>query len=102
MRKIFIVAIYKLSSIQKTVIGTLSEHLVGDNHTVHHKICTGLIIGFMGVLLSKTGDGAWHVVCDWAGYGLHGVGMLPFVEPVAKAYAKRINKIDNKGGNSGD
>jgi len=47
---------------------------------------------FTGVAISKLGRGmVVHFIGDVVGYGLHGIGLVPFVDRVVEAY-----KIDRK------
>lgn len=42
----------------------------------------GCTIGFVGVFIAKTHTNIIivHYICDFVGYGLHGLGVAPFVE----------------------
>lgn len=57
-------------------------HLLGDHHTVWHRMGAGVIVMSVGVLMSKVSEGYYivHFVCDMFGYLVHGIGTIPFVE----------------------
>ena len=62
------------------------HHIYGKNHTDHHKICVGVIVGLIGVLLAKVHTEIYfiHLACDYVGYLLHGIGAVPIVEALAR------------------
>ena len=66
----------------------ICNHLVGENHTHTHRCTVGLVIMGVGVGITKaalTVDvGIIHGVADLVGYGIHGVGDIPFVESIVR------------------
>lgn len=70
-------------------VKTVGEHLVGDTYSSRHRITTGVVIMVIGVLVSKTGGGMIvHLIVDVVGYGLHGLGLIPFVDHLVDHYKK--------------
>lgn len=64
-------------------ITILCDHLVGKNHTHGHRMMVGVAVIIVGVFVAKTGAGTpavVHILTDAIGYGVHGIGLVPFVE----------------------
>lgn len=61
----------------------ISNHLVGENHSLTHRKITGVFVMITGVLITKAvitiPDMTIHVVGDIVGYAIHGIGLIPFV-----------------------
>lgn len=80
----------------------ISRHLMGDGHTeTHHKI-TGVILMIIGVsivkLLSVYESFIIHISADIIGYGLHGIGLIPFAvkfEPNSKTVKSKLYEPEN-------
>lgn len=64
----------------------LTNHLVGENHTMRHRKITGVFIIMVGVIVAKSGNlisiHIIHYLCDAVGYLIHGIGTIPFVEQI--------------------
>lgn len=62
----------------------ICNHLVGDHHTRTHRYSAGICIMAVGVGLTKvvlfTEIGLVHAFGDLIGYGVHGIGAIPFVD----------------------
>jgi len=61
----------------------LCNHLFGENHSSHHRLCTGFIIMLLGVLISEYCSSSNHVLSiagNTIGYGIHAFGATPFIE----------------------
>ena len=66
----------------------ICNHIVGKEHTIEHRLFVGSCIMIVGVLLSKvTFDNYIHVhlFTDMVGYGIHGIGLTPWIELMSKA-----------------
>ena len=66
--------------------------LLGKEHTHAHRMMVGTIVMSVGVLIAKT---AGHVeyaaiafIGDAIGYGVHGLGLTPFLEFVISKFAE--------------
>lgn len=61
---------------------TICKHIVGEKHSFTHRASVGMILIFGGVLLAKIEFEIYliHVVCDAAGYMIHAIGTIPFLE----------------------
>lgn len=61
-----------------------SEHMFGEDHTLHHRMFTGVIVMSIGVMTAKFGANIQtfhiHYILDGFGYMIHGIGASPFVE----------------------
>jgi hypothetical protein len=62
----------------------LANHLVGKEHNVIHQRIVGVCVMIIGVLVAKLSllvghDLLIHITADVVGYGLHGIGLVPFV-----------------------
>lgn len=58
---------------------------IGKHHTVKHRMLAGLIIMVVGVAVAKglpilLHSGWLHFLADLLGYGIHGLGLTPFIE----------------------
>lgn len=62
----------------------LCAHALGENHTIPHRMCVGLVIMVCGVMIAKAAHVfeyyALQVVVDTLGYSVHGLGLTPFLE----------------------
>lgn len=60
------------------------RHLVGEHHSRSHHMVVGVVIMVIGVgvvkLLETVHLPGLHFTADVIGYGLHGLGLTPFVE----------------------
>lgn len=76
----------RLVIIRINVVRPLCDSLVGENHTFKHRAGVGIIVMLLGVLIAKTFGHheiqAVAVIADAVGYGLHGVGLIPFAEAI--------------------
>lgn len=63
---------------------TVCDHLLGENHSQGHRMITGVVIGFIGVGISKipTSIHLFHYIFDLVGFGVHGIGAVPFIEKI--------------------
>lgn len=61
------------------------HHLIGKDHTPRHRMIAGAGIMAVGVTLAQVVSelvhfpGA-HFIFDMVGYGVHGLGLVPFIE----------------------
>lgn len=66
----------------------VSNHLVGEHHTVRHRQITGVFIIVIGEMIAKSVSHDMFFILqlaiDGVGYGLHAIGMIPFVARVEK------------------
>ena len=74
----------KRKSRKRITIGHFAVHLVGHKHSILYRGTMGICLMIAGVILAGTAGASEHepikVVGDTVGYGLHGLGLLPFVE----------------------
>jgi hypothetical protein len=83
-------------AIMKNLLGRLNlikpvcNSMFGREHSLGHRVFTGAVVAVIGVVISKAlGHHQMHVVAyagDAIGYGLHGLGVAPFIEWLAKTY----------------
>lgn len=61
----------------------IADHLVGEDHTIiHRRISGGVVMGFgVGVtyVTHHMFGGVIGFIGDLVGYGIHGIGLMPFV-----------------------
>lgn len=76
------------------VVRPVCNHMVGRHHTFIHRAIVGVGVMVTGVLIAK---GFGHdenfyiqVAGDAVGYGLHGLGLTPFVEALLESVAEDI------------
>lgn len=67
----------------------ICRHLVGKEHDTHHHMLAGVFVMVVGVAIAKSVEffhfpGA-HFALDLVGYGVHGLGLTPFIEAGIKA-----------------
>lgn len=66
------------------IVRTICTNLVGKHHSFHHRAIVGVCVMLTGVVVAKSvGHHEVQIVAllgDTLGYGLHGVGLIPFVE----------------------
>ena len=66
------------------VVRPICRNLVGQHHGFAHRAVVGVGIMLLGVVLAKTiGHHEYAIIAllgDTLGYGLHGIGLIPFVE----------------------
>lgn len=66
----------------------LCNHLIGEHHTLAHRMIVGTCIMVIGVAVAHTAnalpEGAGFIA-DLTGYLIHGIGSTPFVEAVLMA-----------------
>lgn len=57
-------------------------HLIGEEHSVHHRMGVGVITMAIGVVIAKTTSGIYVIqfIGELLGYLIHGIGSIPFVE----------------------
>lgn len=62
----------------------ICEHVLGKKHSKLHRRGCGFMIMIIGVCIADLlGAHSGHygsVMCNLVGYGLHGAGLLPFIE----------------------
>jgi len=72
------------------VIRPICSSMFGKEHSLAQRLITGASVAIVGVFISKAlGHSDSHVVSyagDAIGYGLHGLGVTPFIEWAAKTY----------------
>lgn len=62
----------------------ICNHLLGEEHTLVHRLSVGAIILFCGVCVSKIHFEAmlFHIIFDGVGYTIHAIGAIPFLEMI--------------------
>ena len=62
----------------------ICDHLVGDKHSQSHRYVVGTVIMSLGVGLTQVvffwEATAIHIIGDIIGYGVHGLGAVPFID----------------------
>lgn len=69
---------------------TACSVLIGKHHTLTHRLVAGLIIMVAGVAIAKglpalLQSGWAHFLSDLLGYGVHGMGLTPFIEAATES-----------------
>ncbi len=77
----------------------LCDALLGDQHPVKYRMATGVFVMAVGVTIAKTmGHGPYFLfsfIADAIGYGLHGVGLIPFVDHLVEKFKhKEHHKLE--------
>jgi len=65
-------------------------HLLGQHHTVGHRVFVGILVMFVGVYTSKIHFEyiVFHYAVDCVGYAIHGIGAIPIVEYLIDTHQK--------------
>jgi hypothetical protein len=59
----------------------IANHLAGERHTSHHRKIAGVLV----TKLSAIPEGPIiHFAGDLIGYGMHGIGLIPFATNIEK------------------
>lgn len=62
----------------------LCHATIGREHKTHHRMIAGVVVMAVGVSIAKASgqfESHWvHYVLDGLGYGIHGIGLAPFIE----------------------
>lgn len=76
----------------------ICNHIIGKEHKIQHRITVGTAIMMIGVLISKSGGGISliiiHYLFDAIGYGLHGIGLIPWIEYITENVEKRNEEFE--------
>lgn len=74
----------------------LCDALLGEKHPVKYRMATGVFVMAVGVTIAKTlGHGPYMLasfLADAVGYGLHGVGLIPFVDHLVEKFKHRVTE----------
>lgn len=60
----------------------ICDHLIGKDHSTHHRMGAGLVVMGIGVSIAKI-HSSFEIVrflCDMSGYLVHGLGCTPFID----------------------
>ena len=72
------------------IIHHTCDMLVGKDHKFLYRAIIGIVIMAVGVLIVKTigyGDEPYTALAGYViGHGLHGIGLIPFVEAIVENY----------------
>lgn len=61
----------------------ICDHVIGKKHSLKHRRLCGLVVMLIGVFIAEVVGSQSHYltfICNTVGYGLHGTGLLPFIE----------------------
>ena len=57
---------------------------IGREHKPHHRMIAGIVVMSIGVSIAKASSyfdaHFMHYLLDGVGYGIHGIGLTPFIE----------------------
>ena len=74
------------TSFQTGVPKSVRDHLLGKDHSKRHKFIFGLLISYLGVIMSHyfghIDTAIVAIVGDHLGYGLHGLGFIPMYKAI--------------------
>lgn len=76
----------------------ICNHIIGKEHKIQHRITVGTVIMMIGVLISKGGGGISlvivHYLSDAIGYGLHGIGLIPWIEYITDNVERKNEQFE--------
>lgn len=77
----------RLILVRVNVIRPICSVVLGKNHSILHRMVAGFLMAAVGVFVAKHGA-SWvnEYLADGVGYGLHGVGLVPFIEYLSEHY----------------
>jgi hypothetical protein len=68
----------------------ICSHMLNEKHTYTHRMSVGASIMLVGVLVvqafSTVETYFLHVLSEVIGYGLHGLGLTPFIDYITKIF----------------
>jgi len=70
-------------------------HLMGENHTVGHRVGAGLVVMAIGVVIAHSTAGCIVIIQlagDIFGYFLHGIGTIPLAEAAIPGLLKKVDE----------
>ncbi len=77
-------------AVRVNVIRPLCSMMFGKNHSVLSRMAAGVVIATTGVIIAKyfghSHEPIIAYVGDGVGYGLHGLGLTPFIEYLAEEF----------------
>lgn len=63
------------------VARSISDHLLGQEHPMKHRMWVGSVLMTSGVLIAQIMSGSYiHFLFEGVGYMIHGTGLIPFVD----------------------
>lgn len=72
------------------LIKPVCNSMFGKEHSLAHRMATGATVAIVGVIISKSLGHMENAIVegigDAVGYGLHGLGITPFIEWIAKTF----------------
>ncbi len=72
------------------VVTPLASLVFGRDHQTAHRLLAGTLVMAIGVIIAKYVGHAPNTIVahlgDGLGYGLHGIGLIPFIESVASKF----------------
>jgi hypothetical protein len=78
--------------IRLNIMHPLCNLMFGHDHPLYYRLATGTIVAVTGVVISKwLGHAESECIAyigDAIGYGLHGLGVAPYIEWAVKSYAE--------------
>lgn len=78
------------------IVRPMCSALLGEDHSVRYRMGAGVVIMAVGVTLAKTVGHIPHWLIggigDAVGYGLHGLGLVPFIDHLAEKFKKVEHK----------
>lgn len=77
----------RLVLVRVNVIRPICSVVLGRNHSVLHRMMAGFVVAAVGVFIAK--HGAAYIneyIADGFGYGLHGIGLVPFIEYLSEHF----------------
>lgn len=82
-----------LSLVQRVnVPRMIASHLIGKRHSTAHHMAVGLAVMMAGVGIAHLGSAVEsffiRVWLDIVGWGIHGLGLTPYLESVISAFAE--------------
>lgn len=70
----------------------LCHHMMGHKHSTAHRMIVGIAVMVCGVLIAKEAEHFLfypvQVGADLLGYGVHGLGLTPFIEAMLEKFAE--------------
>jgi hypothetical protein len=76
--------------VKVNIIRPIASCVFGKNHNTAHRLLAGTVVMAAGVMIAKyVGHSPNEIIAhlgDGVGYGLHGIGLIPFIESIAEKF----------------
>jgi hypothetical protein len=77
-------------TIRINLMHPICNAIFGKDHSLAHRLTTGAVVALLGVVVAKYAGHSSNAVAghlgDMVGYGMHALGLEPFIKWIARKY----------------